>query len=146
MKTRHRASAICRNILPCVVALAFCLPAQAALTNLFNFSSANGTNYTSPFYSQVVLVRPPTFYFQSGGITNASSGSYLTNGITNAMTFRVQWSVDPANSNWITSGTFNPYTTNAEFDLYNGAFSSNVIYFRVQIINSNALNVGIFQQ
>ena len=89
----------------CFLLSAFCLAASAA-TNLLSLTYVNGTNNGAAIAVTNVVFSRQEFIFQSLGITNALGGSYLTNGVTNAITINLQYSVDAANSNWITLATW----------------------------------------
>lgn len=118
--------------------------AQAGTTNLFNLASVTGTNAGNTFNVSGVFVPKQQFLFQSLGITNASSGSYTTNGITNVIQVNVQISVDAANSNWVTLATWAPSTTNATVENFTPTFSSISLPMRAQIVTSNACTVATF--
>jgi hypothetical protein len=128
------------------------LAAQAAtsstlVTNLYSLAYNNGTNGAGVYYASNVIVPLQKFTIQSLGITNAAwSGSYTTNGITNLLKVNIQYSVDPANSNWVTLATWAPGTTNATVEL----FSTNIGYInipmRAQIVTTNSIGVSIFTQ
>ena len=139
-----------RTILWCLVFGVWCLPASAAssstlTTNLLSLSYNDGTNGAGVYYASNVIVPLQKFTMQSLGITNAAwGGSYTTNGITNLVKVNIQYSVDPANSNWITLATWAPNTTNASAEL----FSTNIGYInlpmRAQIVTTNSIGVSVF--
>jgi hypothetical protein len=116
-------------------------------TNLYNYAPVSGISNTPAFSVISGIVTRPAFLFQSGPITNASSGSFTTNGVTNAISFNIQFSVDANNSNWITLTNFNPFMTNGEVDAFAPNFNQITVplFMRLQIVTTNQLSAGAYR-
>jgi hypothetical protein len=134
----------------CLVFGIWCLPASAAstnvVTNLFSLAYNNGTNAGGVYYVSNVIVPLQSWLIQSLGITNVGSGSYTTNGITNVLRVNLQWSVDPANSNWVTIGSWTPSTTNATVESWNTNIGYLALPIRAQIVTTNTIGASVFTQ
>jgi hypothetical protein len=123
------------------------LIAPAGPTNLLSLTYVNGTNYGNVTWVSNVYVPKERFIMQSLGITNGGySGSYTTNGITNAITVYLQVSVDGSNTNWITLTSWKPSHTNAVVEAVNDEFDRIALALRAQIVTTNALGVSVFKQ
>jgi len=121
--------------------------ADNVITNLHSLAYVNGSVGGGVYYASNVIVPRQKFTFQSLGITNGGySGSYTTNGITNAITVNIQYSVDPANSNWITLATYTPTTTNGTVELISTNIGYIALPMRAQVVTTNSLGVSIFTQ
>lgn len=126
--------------------LALNSPAQ---TNLINYGQNNGTNAGTVVGFYNIYLPQQNFSFQYGAISNTplawGGGSYTTNGMTNAMAFLWQYSVDPYNSNWLTIGTANPYGTNGEFDNVTFQGQGITLYQRIVAVSTNPLPMGAWK-
>ena len=117
------------------------------ITNLLSLTYVNGTSGGGVYYSTNTFVAVQKFTIQSLGITNGGySGNYTTNGVTNCIVVNLQFSVDPANSNWVTLATWSPSTTNATVESVSQDVGSFAIPMRMQVITTNALGVAVFTQ
>ena len=124
---------------------AFEISAANAITNLLSLTYVNGTNNGSVYYASNIVVPMQRFTIQSLGITNGGyAGDYTTNGITNAITINLQYSVDSSNSNWVTLATYKPNTTNALVEISSQVIGQIAIPMRMQVVTTNALGVAIF--
>lgn len=88
-----------------VIAFLFALSSipvvRAGTTNLFDYAYVGGTTNGRTFTASGVYIPPQKFLVQSGGITND-----LPNLIgTNVVAVYIEFSVDAANSNWVTLAT-----------------------------------------
>jgi hypothetical protein len=118
-----------------------------AATNLLSLTYVNGTVNAGHYYASNIAIPRQRYLIQSLGITNGGyAGSYLTNGITNAITVNLQISIDGSNTNWVTLQSWRPSGTNAEVDSLTVDFEKIALPIRAQIITTNALGVSVFQQ
>ena len=109
-------------------------------TNMSTYGVVTGTNNSTSISTVATVTRVPSFSLQYGEITNAASGSYTTNGITNVISARLQFS--PDNTNWATYNSWNPTTTNAGAATWSPSMSRLPIYWRIQWFTSNGIPVG----
>jgi len=131
------------------IAVAFAVQIKAAsTTNLLDLQSVTGTNAGKTVTAAGVTMPMRTFIFQSGPITNLAgawgSGSYTTNGVTNAITRYWQASFDA--SNWVNIYTNAPSTTNATVEQISPQAIQQTIYYRVIVVTTNALPAATFMQ
>ena len=131
------------------LSIAFAVSVRAATTtNLLSLTSVTGTNAGNTVTASGVSFPLRTFIFQSGPITNLAgswgSGSYTTNGVTNAITRYWQVSLDAAN--WVNVYTNAPTTTNATVEQFTPVLSAQTVYYRVIAVTTNALPVATFMQ
>jgi hypothetical protein len=121
--------------------LAFSLSVWADVTtNLISLTYINGTNGGGVYYASNVIVPTQKYIIQSLGITNGGATA------TNFITVNIQYSVDPANSNWQTLVTYHPATTNATVELLSTNIGLIALPMRAQVITTNSLGVSIFKQ
>ena len=123
-----------------------CALSCEAATNLLSLTYVNGTNNGAAVAVTNVVFPKQEFIFQTLGITNVYGGSYLTNGVTNAIAINLQYSVDAANSNWITLATWTPDSTNALVEDYATSARRITLSVRAQVITTNALGAAVFQK
>lgn len=109
-------------------------------TNMTTYGVVSGTNNSASISTVATITRVPSFSLQYGQITNAASGSYTTNGITNVISARLQFS--PDNSNWATYTNWSPSNTNAGAATWSPSMSRVPIYWRIQWFTSNGIPVG----
>ena len=118
----------------------------AGQTNLVNWGNNNGTNASSVVTYGNIYFPPQTFTIQFGAITNANpGGSYTTNGMTNFISCDWQFSMDGANSNWITFATMVPTLTNGCYLTFTLPAVSTNLYQRVLVRTTNSLPVGVWK-
>ena len=113
---------------------------NVVVSNLLSLTTVTGTNNGSSFVVNAQLLRAPLFVFDYGAITNAASGSYLTNGITNVLRENIQLSLD--NVNFTTLTNWNPADTNGGTANFAPLFYKIPIYIRAQTFTSNAIPVA----
>ena len=105
-----------------------------SVTLLGSLASVNGTTNTVGTAAGTFTLPGGYFLIQNGGIST-----------TGALTANVQASFD--NTNFTTVATYTPSATNATTDKFVPVFSPQTVYYRVQIVTTNAVNVGAtFQQ
>ena len=113
-------------------------------TNLLNLTTVIGTNNGTSVALTGVWLPPRTFIFQHTGITNLNgtwgSGSFTTNGVTNAIVRYVQISLD--NVNWTSIYTNVPSSTNASLETVTPSFNDQSIYIRVQTVTTNGIGAA----
>ena len=111
-----------------------------AVSNLATYGFVNTTNNSSILYRGATIFKPPQFAYQFGPITNAASGSYTTNGITNVVKFVLQQTID--GTNFLNLATNSATGTNGDIITFTPALYNLSIGFRVQILTSNSTAAG----
>lgn len=138
-----------KSLLLALICLLLALPGLAqfnlgapnvVVSNLLSLTTVTGTNNGSSFVVNAQLLRAPLFVFDYGSITNAASGSYLTNGITNVLRENIQFSFD--NVNFTTITNWNPPDTNSGTANFSPQFYKIPVYIRAQTFTSNAIPVA----
>ncbi len=118
-----------------LLVLAFC---AFASTNLFNFAANNGTNASNVATISNIYVPGASLSIQFGAITNVIANA------TNAAQVDHQFSIDPANTNWITDFTVIARVTNGEYRVIQLPNFTTNLQQRVLIRTSNSLSIGVW--
>jgi len=142
MKLKLAISALCFLLsILCATAQVNIGNTTFAVSNLATYGFVNTTNNSSVLYRSATVFKPPQFAYQFGEITNVASGSYTTNGITNAIKFVLQQTLDGTNFSNIAT---NPATgTNGDIITFTPALYNITIGYRVQVLTSNSLPAGV---
>lgn len=93
--------------------------------------SINGTQNTAASSFGTFLCFPSSSFV----ITNSGMAD------TNALTVNAQFSID--NTNWLTIASYTPVLTNATNETWKPSITPQAGYWRVQIVTTGALDIGI---
>ena len=128
-----------------------CLSAPFSLLDYTNNASSTTqigrTNLISTA-GQGLSLPPKEWFFQAGIITNFITGqpstAWATNGITNSISYIVDWS--PDSISWFAVYTNNPSSTNGVIDDKQVTFPLQPIYYRARVIVTNPIPAAIWMK
>lgn len=140
------------TILVCAILCVLCasaLKSAGQATNLINYSQNNGSNAGVIVALPGIALPNATFNVQFGAISNNPNayggGSFMTNGMTNAIGAIYQVSTDPNFSTYLTVASLYPNGTNGEYDRWVLPYSSQTLYQRVIGVSTNSLPLGVWK-